>query len=130
MLTPNTTHQTPNCGEAAKSLFILVDDLGWTGLSTPMDDRVDASRSDFYQTPRLARLAAQGMRFSNAYAPASMCTPSRASILTGKTPASLHMTTPGHPRGQDPSRKLTPPRHVSQFLTGKTTGRGRSATPA
>jgi len=106
---------------APNFLFVLVDDMGWTGLSTPMDDRVDASMSDFYRTPRLAKLAAQGMRFSNAYASASLCTPSRASILTGKSPAALHMTTPGPARGQDLSRKLTPPRHVSQFPTGETT---------
>lgn len=74
-------------------VFILIDDMGWTGTSVKMDPRVDESKSDFYQTPNIEKLAAQGMRFSNAYSPASLCTPSRAAILTGKTPAELHMTT-------------------------------------
>jgi hypothetical protein len=60
-------------------VFILADDMGWTGLSTSMDDGVPGSKSDFYQTPRIDELARQGMRFSNAYSPSSMCTPSRSS---------------------------------------------------
>lgn len=81
--------------EMPNIVLILTDDMGWTGTSVEMDDRVNESKSDFYQTPNIETLAEQGMRFSNAYAPASLCTPSRAAILTGKTPAELHMTTPG-----------------------------------
>ncbi|MDQ8182931.1 sulfatase [Pelagicoccus sp. SDUM812005] len=81
-------------------LFILVDDMGWTGTSVPMRENDPNSKSDFYQTPHLETLAAQGMVFSNAYAPAALCTPSRAAILTGKTPAELQMTTPGAGRPQ------------------------------
>ncbi|MCF7848372.1 MAG: sulfatase-like hydrolase/transferase [Kiritimatiellales bacterium] len=76
-------------------VFILIDDMGWTGLSAAMDDQVKESKSDYYQTPNIEILASQGMRFSNAYSPGPMCTPSRAGILTGKTPAELHLTTPG-----------------------------------
>jgi arylsulfatase A-like enzyme len=57
-----------------------------------MDPAVPESASDFYETPNLERLAREGMTFSNAYAPASVCSPSRVSILTGKSPAQVHMT--------------------------------------
>lgn len=89
-------------------VFVLIDDMSWTGLSAEMDNRVAESKSDFYQTPHMDELAKQGMRFSNAYAPASMCTPSRAAILTGKTPAELHMTTPGAGRAQSYQKLLSP----------------------
>lgn len=103
-------------------VFILADDMGWTGLSTSMDDRIPDSQSDFYQTPRIDELARQGMRFSNAYSPSSMCTPSRASILTGKSPALTRMTTPGRANAQAMSyRRLIPPRHVDALPESETT---------
>lgn len=102
-------------------VFILADDLGWTGLSCRASDTVSASRSDFYQTPRIAELARQGVRFSSAYSPSSMCTPSRASLLTGKGPALLRMTTPGPAKGQPQDRKLIPPRHVDALPAAETT---------
>ena len=102
-------------------VFILVDDMGWTGLSIPMNEEVPESRSDFYQTPRIDELARQGMRFSHAYSPSSMCTPSRASLLTGKSPALLRMTTPGPANGQPKDRKLIPPRHVDALPDGEFT---------
>ncbi|MEM6776268.1 MAG: sulfatase-like hydrolase/transferase [Planctomycetota bacterium] len=73
-------------------VFILTDDQGWTGLSVPMDKTRDDSRSDFYQTPNIARLAANGMRFSQGYSPAPNCSPSRYADLTGKTCARLSFT--------------------------------------
>ena len=65
-------------------LFILIDDLGWRDLS--------CYGSAFYETPNLDRLAAQGMRFSDAYAACPVCSPTRASLLTGKYPARLGLT--------------------------------------
>ena len=65
-------------------VFLLADDLGWTGLSS--------FGSDFYETPNLDRLAAQGMKFTDAYAACTVCSPTRASILTGKYPARLRLT--------------------------------------
>jgi arylsulfatase A-like enzyme len=106
--------------EKPNFVFILVDDMSWTGLSAQMDDREPESKSDFYQTPNIDGLASQGMRFSNAYAPASMCTPSRAAILTGKTPAELHMTTPGGGRAQS-YQKLAAPDFIKEFPTSETT---------
>src|SRR5690554_6633267 len=68
-------------------IFIFADDLGWTSTSVQMDDEVQGSKSDFYQTPNLERLAQQGMRFSRGYASAAICSPSRRSIQFGQTPA-------------------------------------------
>ena len=65
-------------------IFILVDDLGWTDLG--------CFGSHYYETPNIDRLAAQGMRFTNGYAACTVCSPSRASFLTGQYPARLHVT--------------------------------------
>lgn len=67
-------------------VFILVDDLGWSCLSSRMDSADAQSASDYHETPNIDRLAESGMRFSQAYAPASICSPSRRSILFGHTP--------------------------------------------
>jgi len=65
-------------------LFILVDDLGYSD--------VGFMGSDFYDTPNLDRLAAKGMIFTNGYAASAVCSPSRASILSGKFVASHGIT--------------------------------------
>ncbi|MFB3829046.1 MAG: sulfatase [Bryobacteraceae bacterium] len=65
-------------------VLILADDLGWAD-TTPYG-------GDLHETPNLERLAAQGMRFTHAYAAAPVCSPTRASIHTGKYPARLHIT--------------------------------------
>jgi arylsulfatase A len=65
-------------------IFILIDDYGWTDASS--------FGSDFYQTPNLDQLARDGMKFTQAYSACTVCSPSRASILTGKYPARLHVT--------------------------------------
>ncbi len=65
-------------------VLILVDDLGWRD--------VGCYGSAFYETPHLDRLAAQGMRFTDAYAAAPVCSPTRASLLTGRYPARLGLT--------------------------------------
>ena len=65
-------------------LFILVDDMGWADL--------ERYGSDLHRTPRIDALADQGMRFTNAYSASPVCSPTRASIMTGKHPARLHMT--------------------------------------
>jgi len=71
-------------------ILILTDDQGWTDTSVPMMVGRPDSKSDFYRTPHLERLASEGMVFSNAYAPAPVCSPTRDSILYGQTPARLH----------------------------------------
>ncbi|MBN1292285.1 MAG: sulfatase [Candidatus Latescibacteria bacterium] len=65
-------------------VFILVDDLGWRD--------VTCFGSTFYETPNIDKLAAQGMKFTDAYAACPVCSPTRASIMTGKYPARLHLT--------------------------------------
>jgi len=85
--------------EARRPNFILflTDDQGWTDTSVPMMEGRPDSRSDFYRTPALERLAREGMVFSNAYSPAPVCSPTRHSIQFGKTPARLRNTC--HVRG-------------------------------
>ena len=56
-----------------------------------MNDTIPYSASDFYETPNLEILAKKGMVFSNAYASAPVCAPSRYSIQFGQTPARLQM---------------------------------------
>lgn len=73
-------------------VLIYADDQGWTGTSVLMDPAIPDSRSDFYLTPRLEALASQGMRFSNAYSSGPVCSPSRAALITGKSPAQLQFT--------------------------------------
>ncbi|HEY4417779.1 MAG TPA: sulfatase-like hydrolase/transferase, partial [Verrucomicrobiae bacterium] len=73
-------------------VFILADDQGWTGLSVQMDTNRPNSKSDYYSTPTMEMLASQGLRFSYGYSPHPDCSPSRYSILTGKTPARTKMT--------------------------------------
>ena len=72
-------------------IFILADDQGWNGTSVRMNDTIPYSSSDFYETPNLEKLAKKGMVFSNAYASAPVCAPSRYSIQFGQTPARLQM---------------------------------------
>jgi arylsulfatase A-like enzyme len=79
-------------------VFFLVDDLGWSD--------VGCYGSDFYETPNIDQLAQDGVRFTQAYSTCHVCSPSRASILTGKYPARLKMTDwlPG--RREFPFQKL------------------------
>jgi len=65
-------------------LFILADDMGWSQLG--------CYGSNYYETPNIDRLASEGMRFTDAYAACPVCSPTRASILTGRYPARLHLT--------------------------------------
>jgi len=65
-------------------VFILIDDLGWAD--------VGCFGSKYYETPNIDRLAFQGVRFTDAYAACAVCSPTRASIMTGKYPARLHLT--------------------------------------
>lgn len=73
-------------------IIVYIDDLGWADTSVPMMISDPDSASDFNQTPHLEKLAQRGMVFSNAYAPAPTCTPSRKSIQFGKTPGRLGYT--------------------------------------
>jgi arylsulfatase A-like enzyme len=65
-------------------LFILIDDMGYRDLS--------CYGSEFYETPNIDTLARDGMRFTDAYAACPVCSPTRASILTGRYPARVGVT--------------------------------------
>ncbi len=65
-------------------LFILIDDMGWKDLS--------CYGSDFYETPNIDSIAKNGMKFLQAYSTCPVCSPARASIMTGKYPARVGIT--------------------------------------
>ncbi|WP_228780063.1 sulfatase [Aquiflexum lacus] len=71
-------------GEKPNVLFILVDDYGWKD--------VGAYGSEFYETPNIDRLAKNGIKFTNAYTASPVCSPTRASIMTGKYPSKTYYT--------------------------------------
>lgn len=103
-------------------VFILADDQGWNCLAVPMRDDIADAPSDFHQTPRLAKLASQGMRFSQAYAPAPVCAPTRAAIQTGKSPAQLHFTNVGPGASSAQSHlAVIQPAHINKLPLDETT---------
>lgn len=105
-------------------VVILGEGHGWSSTSVQMDDAVPGSKSSFVRTPNLEKLAADGIRFANFYAPSPRCTPSRASLLTGKSPAQLHMTFVGEGKkdsGGDPNGRLIAPDSSIELPTGETT---------
>lgn len=65
-------------------VFFLVDDLGWADIS--------CFGSQFYETPHIDGLAASGTKFTNAYAACPVCSPTRASIMTGRHPVRVDIT--------------------------------------
>ena len=73
-----------NHGDKPNFVFFLVDDLGWGDLG--------CYGSTFHETPNLDRLASEGMKFTNAYSACTVCSPSRAAIMTGLYPGRLHLT--------------------------------------
>ncbi len=107
----------PTCGGVSRSwgsgrrrppnfVFFLIDDLGWKDLG--------CYGSTFHETPCIDRLAAQGMRFTSAYAACPVCSPTRASILTGKYPARLGITQwIGGPDAPTPYRHYLPLEEVT-----------------
>ncbi|MFP4106514.1 MAG: sulfatase-like hydrolase/transferase, partial [Phycisphaerae bacterium] len=70
--------------EKPNILFILMDDMGWKDLA--------CTGSEFYETPNIDRLRAEGMKFTNAYASCPVCSPTRASVMTGRYPARIGLT--------------------------------------
>ncbi|MCA9290084.1 MAG: sulfatase-like hydrolase/transferase [Phycisphaerales bacterium] len=98
------------CGAARLSagapniVLVIVDDLGWRDLG--------CQGSDYYETPNIDRLAASGMAFTQAYANAANCAPSRAALHSGQYPPRTGVYTVGSPdRGKTTERRLLTPRN-------------------
>ena len=99
-------------GEQPNILFLLSDDQDWTETSVQMHPDITEAKSPHMQTPNLERFALQGMRFSQAYAPAPVCAPTRISLQTGKSPAQLHWTKASRPYTAADGFKLIPPQNI------------------
>lgn len=68
-------------------LLILADDQSWVGTSLPGIPGDPSTASDYHRTPSIERLASRGMQFTDGYAPAPFCCPTRRSLQVGQTPA-------------------------------------------
>lgn len=98
-------------------LFILADDLAWSDLG--------CYGHPWHDTPHLDQLASEGARFTQAYSPAPICSASRASILTGKTPARLQFefvtkNEPGRQKIDFPTPMSAPPLTLNLPLKERT----------
>ena len=76
----------PSCSPAPKPnvVLVIIDDLGWKDLGV--------SGSETYQTPAIDRLAQDGVRFTHFYADSPVCSPTRAALMTGHSPARVDIT--------------------------------------
>ena len=103
-------------------LVIMGEAQGWASMSAPQDDRnPEGSKSDFIRTPNLDSIAEHGIRFSDFYAASPRCTPTRAALFTGRSPAQLHMTFVGESKKEgavNPGDKVIPPQTTSQLPDG------------
>ncbi len=97
----SVTPQTTAGGPPTRIVLLLVDDLGWMDLG--------CQGNDFVDTPAIDRLAAEGMRFTDAYASGAVCSPTRCAIQSGQNQARIGITDfiPGHWR---PFERVTTPR--------------------
>jgi len=96
-------------------LFILADDLGWRDLSI--------EGSTFYESPNIDRIAKSGMRFTQGYAGCQVCSPSRATIMLGKTPARHGITDwigAAEGTGWKRNTKLLPAKYVHELPAADT----------
>lgn len=104
--------------EKPNIILLLSDDQSWNGLSLAMHPQIGWSKSRVIETPNIEKLASEGMRFSAAYAPASVCAPTRVSIQTGKSPAALHWTKAS---GPEYGHKMIEPLNVRNISHEETT---------
>jgi arylsulfatase A-like enzyme len=105
---------TPQAAPAPKPnvILILADDLGWTDLA--------GYGSDLHETPALDQLAREGMKFTQNYSACTVCSPTRAALMTGKYPARLHVTD-WIPGAMPDNPKLIVPDWTKYLPTGETT---------
>lgn len=104
LASPVWSQVNPPAGKKPNIVFIVVDDLGWGELGS--------YGNTFNETPHLDRLAAAGKRFTQAYAAAPVCSPTRASFMTGQYPARVGITD-FLPEGWKTERFLDPKLYVT-----------------
>lgn len=106
---PHSALAAPPAASPPNIVVILADDLGWSDLA--------CYGGDLHETPHLDRLAREGVRFTDAYASAPICSPTRAALLTGRHPARLHMTIWREAAVNGPPRDkpLIPPATISDL---------------
>ena len=78
---------SPHAADKPNFILILTDDQSWVGSSLQIIPGDPRTKSDYFQTPNIERMAAMGMRFTQGYSPAASCCPTRRAIQTGQTPA-------------------------------------------
>ncbi len=96
----NATKPVSKKNTSPNIILILADDMGWTDC--------ELYGSTYYETPNISRLASEGMYFTNAYAASPLCSPTRASIMSGQHPARLHLTQAITPRNVSEPKALPP----------------------
>ncbi len=102
-------------------IFMISDDQAWDGLSIAMHPNMDKSKHAYIQTPNLAKLANEGMRFSAAYAPSPVCAATRISLQTGKSPAALHWTKAAKSVTEKNNYPLIPPVNIRDIPESEVT---------
>ncbi|MBL8205524.1 MAG: sulfatase [Blastocatellia bacterium] len=110
---PIVCAQSRNATRPPNIVLVLIDDYGWADTG--------CYGSTYHRTPNIDALAARGMRFTDAYAAAPVCSPTRAALMTGKHPARLHLTDwlPG--RDDKPNQKLARPTIRQELPLAETT---------
>ena len=108
-----TTAPALDAAKQTNFLFLLVDDMGWADIG--------ANGSTYHETPNIDRLAKSGMRFTQGYAAGSVCSPTRASIMTGRHPVRVDITDwiPG--QANRPANPLLHPEDRSHLPLEETT---------
>jgi arylsulfatase A len=92
-------------------ILIDIDDLGWMDLT--------CYGSQYYETPNIDRLAAQGAKFTNAYASCAVCSPTRASIMTGRYPGRIGVTDWIHHLDQRGEKAYAERKNPTDYVGGK-----------
>lgn len=98
----SSTNKKPNI------ILFLVDDLGWRDLG--------CYGSTFYETPNVDKFAENGVKFTQAYSASAVCSPTRASLMTGKHPARLHLTDWLGPDEWRPEGRMDTPEIVQHLV--------------
>jgi arylsulfatase A-like enzyme len=114
LLVMSTAYAQPrNATRPPNIVLVLIDDYGWADTG--------CYGSTYHRTPNIDALAARGMRFTDAYAAAPVCSPTRAALMTGRHPARLHLTDwlPG--RDDKTNQKLARPVIEQQLPLSETT---------